>query len=156
MGEGKNLVGVDIGGTKAAIRAETPLGERVLDAEVSSSDWSATPAPAAAGWLAARLHEVMPEGTTVRALGVGAQGCDSARHCEELEAGPERGAPDTPEREQEGRYEEGHSRVEDRLAEKVTRHPSALAARSALPRGQERGDGTVRGPAPARPSPDAA
>lgn len=75
---GMNVVaGIDVGGTKVAIRVETLAGERIADGRSDARDWAAAPAPAAASWLLDRLRRCLPEGTTVAALGVGAQGCDN-------------------------------------------------------------------------------
>lgn len=71
------VAGIDVGGTKVAIRVETLAGERVADGRSDARDWAAGPASAAASWLLDRLRRCLPEGTAVAALGVGAQGCDS-------------------------------------------------------------------------------
>ena len=82
------VVGVDVGGTKLAVRAETVSGELVTDVTVGASGWSATPAGAAAEWLRSRLDRCLPGlsgGSRVVAAGIGAQGCDSAAICSKLE-----------------------------------------------------------------------
>lgn len=71
------LAGLDVGGSKLAIRAETLAGERVLDAVVPAAGWEATPADAAAKWLTGHLARVLTPSWRVLAAGVGAQGCDS-------------------------------------------------------------------------------
>jgi N-acetylglucosamine kinase-like BadF-type ATPase len=71
------LAGVDVGGTKLALRAETLAGDRVADGQFGADGWEAAPAAAAAAWLAERLTRHLPAGTRVAALGVGAQGCNS-------------------------------------------------------------------------------
>lgn len=71
------VAGLDVGGTKVAIRVETLAGHRVADGRSDAADWSAVPAPAAAAWLLDRLRQCVPDGCTVAALGVGAQGCDT-------------------------------------------------------------------------------
>jgi N-acetylglucosamine kinase-like BadF-type ATPase len=71
------VVGVDVGGTKLAIRAETLAGDRIIDAELSAEGWEADPADAAASWLLERLRRALPGGSRIAALGLGAQGCDS-------------------------------------------------------------------------------
>jgi N-acetylglucosamine kinase-like BadF-type ATPase len=73
----KVVAGLDAGGTKLAVRAETLGGERVADAEFSAAGWEAAPAAAAADWLLRHLRQALPAGSEVAALGVGAQGCDS-------------------------------------------------------------------------------
>jgi len=102
------VVGVDVGGTKLAVRAETVSGELVTDVTVGASGWSAAPAGAAADWLWLQLERCLPGvagvaglpdlpdlpdlpglpglpgGSRVVAAGIGAQGCDSAAICEEL------------------------------------------------------------------------
>ncbi len=71
------VAGLDVGGTKLAVRAETLGGGRVVHAECSAAGWTAVPAAAAAAWLISRLRRHLPPGSEVAALGVGAQGCDS-------------------------------------------------------------------------------
>ncbi|MFB2597500.1 N-acetylglucosamine kinase [Herbiconiux sp. P17] len=85
------LVGMDIGGTKAAVRVETL--SRALGAEVvvPSPDWDAEPVAAGVEWIARTLTSVLgslgsqvdvdvDDGSpaSVAALGVGAQGLDNA------------------------------------------------------------------------------
>jgi N-acetylglucosamine kinase-like BadF-type ATPase len=79
------LVGMDVGGTKAAVQAVTLTGELVVDATFSSTEWSATPPAAAAVWLSGILAQALPDDTSVTAIGIGAQGCDTQAHCDELE-----------------------------------------------------------------------
>jgi len=70
-------VGVDVGGTKAAVLAE-PLGEgEEVDVTISSTEWDAEPEDAAAAWLDAVVRRALPDGAEVAALAVGAQGFDS-------------------------------------------------------------------------------
>lgn len=71
------VAGLDVGGTKVAIRVETLAGDLIADVRSDAGDWEAVPAAAAACWLRDRLRKCVPEGSTVAALGVGAQGCDS-------------------------------------------------------------------------------
>jgi N-acetylglucosamine kinase-like BadF-type ATPase len=78
------VVGVDVGGTKLAVRAEMLSGQRVTDITVAASGWSATPAGSAADWLLSQLERCLPGGRRVAAAGIGAQGCDSAQICEDL------------------------------------------------------------------------
>ena len=75
---------MDAGGTKLAVRAETIAGDRVVDTAFAARGWEASPADAAAGWLVAHLERCLPAGCRVVAAGVGAQGCDSPRTCEDL------------------------------------------------------------------------
>lgn len=72
------LVGLDVGGTKLAVRAETAGGTPVVDVTVAASGWSATPAASAAAWIAGQLSRCLPADARVVAAGIGAQGCDSA------------------------------------------------------------------------------
>ncbi|HSZ40677.1 MAG TPA: BadF/BadG/BcrA/BcrD ATPase family protein [Trebonia sp.] len=71
------VAGMDVGGTKLAVRAETLGGDRVTDTQLSAADWAAAPAATAAGWLTERLARCLPAGAAIAALGVGAQGCNS-------------------------------------------------------------------------------
>jgi len=71
------VVGVDVGGSKLAVRIESLDGERVVDATVDSRGWEAEPAEAAGVWLRRELGQVLPVGARIAALGVGAQGCDN-------------------------------------------------------------------------------
>lgn len=71
------VVGLDAGGSKLAVRAETLAGDRVVDTVLAADGWEAAPAAAATAWLLARLRSSLPAGSQVRAVGVGAQGCDS-------------------------------------------------------------------------------
>jgi N-acetylglucosamine kinase-like BadF-type ATPase len=78
------VVGLDIGGTKTALVAETVAGEPAARTEVRSYGWSASPAGPAAAWIAQQLRDLLPAGRRVVALGVGAQGCDTNDHCQRL------------------------------------------------------------------------
>jgi N-acetylglucosamine kinase-like BadF-type ATPase len=75
---------MDVGGTKAAVQAVTRDGEVIVDAVFSSTEWSANPPAAAAVWLANILSQALPAGSPVDAVGIGAQGCDTQEHCDEL------------------------------------------------------------------------
>jgi N-acetylglucosamine kinase-like BadF-type ATPase len=79
------VVGIDVGGTKLAIRAETLAGERVADARFSAAAWEAVPADTAAALLTERLAQCLPGEARVAALGVGAQGCNSPAVVADLE-----------------------------------------------------------------------
>ncbi|WP_382304549.1 N-acetylglucosamine kinase [Herbiconiux sp. UC225_62] len=88
------LVGMDIGGTKAAVRVETLARELVAEVVVPSPDWDAEPVADGVDWIARTLESVLqslPGGVlgdasssagartaSVAALGVGAQGLDNA------------------------------------------------------------------------------
>jgi N-acetylglucosamine kinase-like BadF-type ATPase len=78
------VAGMDIGGTKTAVAVEGLGGERVAGAELPSAGWSAAVPRVAAEWILRRLDDVAA-GADVVALGVGAQGCDTAEHCARLE-----------------------------------------------------------------------
>jgi N-acetylglucosamine kinase-like BadF-type ATPase len=80
------VAGLDVGGTKVAVRVEAVDGRRLADLELPADGWSASPVDAAAGWLHTRLRRVLPRGSELVAVGVGAQGCDTRRHCAELAA----------------------------------------------------------------------
>lgn len=83
-GEGL-VVGMDVGGTKAAVRATAPNGRLVADVVVDSAEWDAEPADAAADWLLDVLSRALPPGAAVRALAIGAQGLDRAEVAHDLE-----------------------------------------------------------------------
>lgn len=78
------IVGLDAGGTKLGARAEAFDGSRVVDVALPAEEWSASPASDAARWLHDRLRRVLPDGSIVAALGVGAQGLDTVEHAHEL------------------------------------------------------------------------
>ena len=79
------VVGMDAGGTKLAVQAETLGGEVVTSVELAAPDWEASPATAAAAWLDRQLRGAVPAGAVVLSVGVGAQGCNTADICTELE-----------------------------------------------------------------------
>jgi N-acetylglucosamine kinase-like BadF-type ATPase len=78
------VVGLDVGGTKTAIRIESIAGALLVDIEVASDGWDANPADDAARWIAARIAAALPPGTEAIAVGVGAQGLDSPAHTAEF------------------------------------------------------------------------
>lgn len=80
------LVGLDLGGTKSAVRATTLDGAMVVDAVVPSTDWDAEPVADGAAWVDALLRRELPAGAHVTALGVGAQGLDTAEVARAFEA----------------------------------------------------------------------
>lgn len=79
------IVGMDVGGTKAAVRSTTGDGALVADVVMSSAEWDAEPADAAADWLADVLLRALPSGSTISALVVGAQGLDNPEVAHDLE-----------------------------------------------------------------------
>ena len=82
---GSLIVGVDVGGTKAAVRATTADGRLVADAVVTSAEWDAEPVDVAAAWLLDVLTVALPTDARIAALAVGAQGLDNPRVADELE-----------------------------------------------------------------------
>ena len=78
------VAGVDIGGTKTSILVETMTGECVVNVEIRSEEWAASPPGPAAGWIATRLSNVVPESHDIIALGIGVQGCNTEEHCDAL------------------------------------------------------------------------
>jgi N-acetylglucosamine kinase-like BadF-type ATPase len=80
------FVGLDVGGTKTALVAESPDGERILDVVLASEDWDAEPVSAGARWIDAALRRSLPEGLEIIALGIGAQGLDTAEVAREFTA----------------------------------------------------------------------
>ncbi|WP_202451304.1 MULTISPECIES: BadF/BadG/BcrA/BcrD ATPase family protein [unclassified Streptomyces] len=79
-------MGADVGGTKLAVRVETPEGAVRADLEVPAAGWEAAPVREAARWLLDHLTAVLPAGDEIAAVGVGAQGCDTQEHCAHLAA----------------------------------------------------------------------
>lgn len=79
------VVGMDVGGTKAAVRATDRDGAAVVDVVVGSAEWDAEPADAAADWLADVLARALPEGARLDALAIGAQGLDNPHVARDLE-----------------------------------------------------------------------
>ncbi len=80
------LVGVDVGGTKVAIRAQAWNGEMVTDRVLPAAGWRVEPAAGAAAWLLARINEALPPGFTVAAAAIGAQRCNTDDRARILEA----------------------------------------------------------------------
>lgn len=90
------LVGVDVGGTKVAVRAEAASGEMVIDRTLPATGWAIEPADQAAEWLLGRVREALPPGSTVRAAAIGAQRCNTEERARALElALRDRGMPTT-------------------------------------------------------------
>ncbi|MFC4031680.1 BadF/BadG/BcrA/BcrD ATPase family protein [Streptomyces polygonati] len=79
-------MGADVGGTKLAVRVETPEGAVRADVEVPAAGWEAAPVDRAARWLLDHLGRAVPSGDEIAAVGVGAQGCDTQEHCAHLAA----------------------------------------------------------------------
>ncbi|WP_431805676.1 BadF/BadG/BcrA/BcrD ATPase family protein [Microbacterium paraoxydans] len=79
------VVGMDVGGTKAAVRATDAAGRVVADVVVGSAEWDAEPAEAAAAWLEDVLARALPSGAAVGALAIGAQGLDRPEVAHDLE-----------------------------------------------------------------------
>lgn len=89
-------MGVDVGGTKVAVRAQTWSGETVADRVLPATGWHVEPAEEAAAWLLARIHEALPPGSTVAAAAIGAQRCNTDERARLLEAAlGDRGVPAT-------------------------------------------------------------
>ena len=78
-------VGLDLGGTKSAVLAETLDGRRVVDTVVPSEDWDVEPLESGAAYIDALLKATLPEDAVVVALGIGAQGLDTAEIAREFE-----------------------------------------------------------------------
>lgn len=84
---GRNLlVGVDVGGTKVAIRAQASSGELLVDRVLPATGWHVEPARDAAAWLLARIHEALPPASGVAAAAIGAQRCNTDQRARVLEA----------------------------------------------------------------------
>ncbi|MET0813328.1 MAG: BadF/BadG/BcrA/BcrD ATPase family protein, partial [Microbacterium sp.] len=73
----KLLVGLDLGGSKSAVLAETPEGDVVVDAVLPAEGWDAEPVEHGVSWVQALLARTLPADAEVVALGIGAQGLDS-------------------------------------------------------------------------------
>jgi N-acetylglucosamine kinase-like BadF-type ATPase len=69
-------VGFDIGATKCAVLVDGPAGPHAHTAP--SHGWNAEPVEHGAAWILSTLEAVLPAGSTVEALAVGAQGIDRA------------------------------------------------------------------------------
>ncbi|HEY0497831.1 MAG TPA: BadF/BadG/BcrA/BcrD ATPase family protein [Kutzneria sp.] len=74
------VVGVDVGGTKVAVRVATLDGEVVSDHQWPADAWSASPVDEAARWLRSLLSLAVPTDHEIVAVGIGAQGCDTQEH----------------------------------------------------------------------------
>lgn len=80
------LIGADVGGTKIAVRVAAADGSTYTDVEYPAAGWEASPVEDAARWLLDRLVRAAPDGGEIAAVGIGAQGCDTQRHCALLAA----------------------------------------------------------------------
>ncbi|MBD0738137.1 BadF/BadG/BcrA/BcrD ATPase family protein [Streptomyces sp. CBMA29] len=88
----KVVVGADVGGTKLAVRVaplDDPAAPPRADRTLPADGWEAAPVDTAARWLLERLTRAVPEGDEIAAVGIGAQGCDTQRHCAHLAAAVE-------------------------------------------------------------------
>lgn len=85
-GDAGLVVGVDVGATKVAVRAETWSGETVADTSLPASGWNVEPPERAAAWLLHRVKDALPPGGTVCAMAVGAQRCNTDERARALEA----------------------------------------------------------------------
>jgi N-acetylglucosamine kinase-like BadF-type ATPase len=75
----KALAGIDVGGTKAAVRIEDVSRSAVLvDTVVPSEDWDAEPVESGVAWIRRALAATVPGDVELVGLGVGAQGLDNA------------------------------------------------------------------------------
>lgn len=75
-------IGIDIGGTKTHLRAATAGGDR--DLIVSSSSWRRRDWNEDAEGLLGLVAQ-LADGAPVRAIGIGAHGCDDAEECKAFE-----------------------------------------------------------------------
>ena len=79
-------VGLDLGGTKAAVLAVAEDGTTVVDAVVAADGWDAEPIDDGVRWVADLLARTLPEGAVPRAVGIGAQGLDTPEIAAEFAA----------------------------------------------------------------------
>jgi N-acetylglucosamine kinase-like BadF-type ATPase len=80
------VAGLDVGGTKATVLVETLDGIRVATVDVPSTGWDAEPIDAGAAWIDDALRRAVPPGYDVVAVGIGAQGLDTAGLAADLTA----------------------------------------------------------------------
>lgn len=78
------IVGLDVGGTKTAIRATDAVGRTVADLVVPSGEWDAEPVDAAAATIDRVIRGAFPDATVI-SLAVGAQGLDNEAVARQLE-----------------------------------------------------------------------
>lgn len=74
----KLIVGLDVGGTKTDLAAETLDGRLVFETTFPSKGWDAEPLDAGAAWISNALATHLIPDSEVLSLGVGAQGLDTA------------------------------------------------------------------------------
>jgi N-acetylglucosamine kinase-like BadF-type ATPase len=79
------VVGIDVGGTKTHLRALAG-GERVVDRVSGSAGWRPHEPGAAAGRLAALVHDALPTHARPSAVAVGGHACETPRQCEAIRA----------------------------------------------------------------------
>jgi len=79
-------VGLDLGGTKAAVLAVGEDGEALVDTVVAAEGWDAEPIADGARWVADLLARTLPSGVAPRAVGIGAQGLDTPEIAAEFAA----------------------------------------------------------------------
>jgi N-acetylglucosamine kinase-like BadF-type ATPase len=79
------LVGLDVGGTKLAVRVETLAGQRLVDTTLDAAGWEAAPMGDAVAWISGRLPGILPADGEIAALGVGAQGVNTVEQAGELQ-----------------------------------------------------------------------
>jgi len=86
MGARDVLVGLDIGGTKCAVRIESTDRELLVDTTIPSGDWDAEPLDAGIAWIRAALHRAVPTAFRTVAVGIGGQGLDNAALMDDFSA----------------------------------------------------------------------
>jgi N-acetylglucosamine kinase-like BadF-type ATPase len=80
------FVGIDIGGTKTAIAVQLGADGEITLHERSSGDWDASQPERAARDILALIATVLPPEPRPTAVGIGAQGCNTAAQCGRLQA----------------------------------------------------------------------
>jgi N-acetylglucosamine kinase-like BadF-type ATPase len=79
------VVGLDVGGTKLAIRTQSWDTQTTTDRALSAAGRRVEPAAEAAPWLLDRIRESTPPRATVEAVAVGAQRCNTDECARALE-----------------------------------------------------------------------
>ncbi|MEW1643634.1 MULTISPECIES: BadF/BadG/BcrA/BcrD ATPase family protein [unclassified Streptomyces] len=79
------VVGIDVGGTKTHLRACAGT-DVVADHIRASSGWRPHDPVAAADWLTAVVHDVLPAHTRPAAVAVGGHACETPRQCAGIRA----------------------------------------------------------------------
>ncbi|MFF4350123.1 N-acetylglucosamine kinase [Streptomyces sp. NPDC001530] len=77
------VVGIDVGGTKAHLRA-CAGHDSVADHVRRSSGWRPHDPAAAAAWLTSLVRDALPPGAHPSAVAVGGHACETPRQCEEI------------------------------------------------------------------------